>query len=208
MEPLVIGVTGSIGTGKSTFGRELAGDRGKYLDADALAKQLMEPGQPGHEPVVDSFGEGILGPDGSVDHERLGARVFEDHEQLERLESILHPLLRVDLRRRIESGDAPFYVLDAALLLEAGWEDLCDVVLVVTAPEDRVNRRIRSRGLSDEQIEQRRRRQFSQAEKARRADRVVHNDGTEEQLLREARDLRDQILRQESTGKGPGTTRS
>lgn len=196
MEAAVVGVTGSMGSGKSTFARFLAGDTGEHLDADAIANRMLEPGEPGYQPVVEAFGEELLDEAGRIDREALADRVFDDPDRLERLEEILHPLVSDRIVRRLaeDSEDsAPFYVLDVPLLYESGGDALCDWVVVVTAPPEAVKRRLRERAVSSEEIDRRRARQMDEAEKAERADQVVENTGGLDELRQRARELRARI---------------
>lgn len=189
----VIGVTGSIGTGKSTFAEYLTGEEGEHLDADDIAKTLMRPGHDGYEPVVEEFGKKIIDEDGYLRPDKLAEEVFTDEEKLAKLESILHPLVIEKLAEEIESGDSSFYVIEAPLLFESGADDLCDWVVTVSAPESVVNARLKDRPLSDEDIKRRRERQLPQSEKADRADEVIENNGSLEDLEAKARELRNRI---------------
>lgn len=194
MSPPAIGVTGSIGTGKSTFSEFLAEDGGKHLDADTIAKDLMKPGHRGYQPVVDEFGTAITDEEGHIQASALAEDVFSDPERLERLESILHPLVIERLREEISTARHNFYVIDAPLLFEAGVDELCDWTIAVTAPEEDVAERIASRGMSEDDVERRRSRQLSQSEKKKRADEIVENDGSLEELRDRAVAVRRRIL--------------
>lgn len=189
----VVGVTGSIGTGKSTFAEYLTGEDGRHLDADDIAKTLMRPGHEGYEPVVEEFGKKIIDEDGYLRPDKLAEEVFSDEEKLSKLESILHPLVIDKLAEEIESGDSSFYVVEAPLLFESGADELCDWVVTVTAPESVVNSRLKDRPLSDEDIKRRRARQLPQSEKAERADEVIENEGSLEDLKTKAHKLRKRI---------------
>lgn len=193
MSTPVVGVTGTIGTGKSTFARFLTEDEGTCIDADQVAKDLMRPGYPAHEEVVEEFGKEIIDEDGYLQPDKLAEVVFGDEEKLETLESILHPLVIEEMADRIEQADSSFYVLEVPLLFESGSDELCDWVVVVTAPEDRVNERLEERDMDPEDVERRRSRQLSEDEKIRRADEVVENDGSPEELRERARSLARRI---------------
>jgi len=189
-----VGVTGSIGTGKSTFCDFLAKEGGKHLNADNIAKDLMKPGHAGYDPVIDEFGTKITDEKGYVQPNRLAEEVFTDAEKLETLEGILHPLVARRIQRTIGEARHSFYVIDAPLLFEAGMDDICDWVVVVTAPDDVVNKRLKARGMTSEEIKQRRSRQMPEPEKMERADDVIHNDGALDELEQKADDLRSRIL--------------
>lgn len=194
MEAVVIGVTGSMGSGKSTFAGFLAGDTGEHLDADAIANRMLEPGEPGFEPVVEAFGEELLDEEGTIDHAVLADRVFEADERLETLEGIVHPLVSDRIARRLEESDVPFFVLDVPLLYESGADALCDWVVVVTAPPETVVRRLRDQGIPEEEVERRRARQMDETSKVERADQVVENTGGLDELRQRARQLRVRIM--------------
>lgn len=190
----MIGVTGSMGSGKSTFAGFLAGDTGEHLDADAIANRMLEPGEPGFEPVVEAFGEELLDEEGTIDHAVLADRVFEADERLETLEGIVHPLVSDRIARRLEESDVPFFVLDVPLLYESGADALCDWVVVVTAPPETVVRRLRDQGIPEEEVERRRARQMDETSKVERADQVVENTGGLDELRQRARQLRVRIM--------------
>lgn len=189
----VVGVTGSIGTGKSTFAEFLSGEDGQHLDADDIAKDLMRPGHEGYEPVVEEFGKVIIDEDGYLRPDKLAEEVFSNPEKLSKLESILHPLVIDELAEEIEKGESSFYVVEAPLLFESGADDLCDWVVTVTAPEAVVNKRLKERPFSDEDIKRRRDRQLPQSEKAQRADETVENNGSLEDLKQKAHELRKRV---------------
>jgi dephospho-CoA kinase len=131
---LRVGLTGGIGTGKSTVARHFESFGAAVLDADAVAHRLIEPGSPGHQPVIDVFGRTIVRGDGSIDRKALGKIVFADPAQRKRLEAILHPLIQVEedgFVARIGAGGLPrIVVINAALLFEAGtWKNYDRVVV-------------------------------------------------------------------------------
>lgn len=193
MSTPVIGVTGTIGTGKSTFAKLLAGEEGHYLDADDIAKDLMRPGHEGYEPVLEEFGKSIIDEDGYLRPDKLAEEVFSNPEKLSKLESILHPLVLEKLTEEIQETDSSFYVIEAPLLFESGGDELCDWVVTVTAPDEVVTERLKDRPLSDEDIQRRRERQLSQSEKVERADEVIDNTGSLQDLKNEVRALRERI---------------
>jgi dephospho-CoA kinase len=194
MAPPVIGVTGSIGTGKTTFCEFLAEEGGRHLNADRIAKELMAPGHDGYQPVLDEFGTDITDEEGHVQADLLAEEVFSDSEKLDRLEAILHPLVKETVEEIVSEARDRFYVVDAPLLFEAGVDDLCDHTITVTAPRVIVDGRLKERGMTVEDIEQRRERQLSAEQKAQRADVVVENDGSLEELREDARTLRERFV--------------
>ncbi|HZR85040.1 MAG TPA: dephospho-CoA kinase [Candidatus Binatia bacterium] len=179
----VIGLVGGIGSGKSTVAGLLAGLGGAVIDADAIGHGVYRAGTPGFEAVVAAFGPEIVGADGEIDRRRLGAIVFGDEARLRELNGIAHPLIRAEIARRIAAlraeGRSPAVVVEAAILLEAGWRDLVDEVWVVSTGKERVIARIEEqRGLSAPDIEARMARQMADATRRAAADLVIENDGS------------------------------
>jgi len=178
---LVVGLTGSIGTGKSTVAAMLAARGAWVVDADRIGHALQEPGTACHRQIAEAFGAEILEPDGRIDRRRLGARVFADPDARRRLEAIMHPAIWEACERevrRAEAAGAPFSVVDAALILEAGQRHRFDVIVVVAAPEEvQMQRLAAQRGLSEAEVRQRQQSQWSPAVKAAHADVVIDNGG-------------------------------
>ena len=194
----VIGLIGGIGGGKSEVAA-LFKERGAVvIDADAVGHELLnDPAVRGR--IVERFGAKVLsgagrqaGPPPAIDRKALGAIVFADQQARHDLESILHPRMRSSFLDVIERemgagrGTGRFIVLDAAVLLEAGWDDLCDLIVFVDAPHEKRMRRVEEqRGWSREMLEARERAQWPADEKRRRADLVITNDAGVESLQRE-----------------------
>jgi len=191
--PLVIGLTGGIASGKSSVSAHLAGKGVHVIDADRVGHRVIAPDGPAYRPVIEAFGEGIVAADGTIDRARLGAIVFADRARLKELEAISHPRMLALVRKEIAAirgrppaERPPLIVLDAAILFEAGWDVLCDAVwAVVTEPERAIERIMARNGLSREQAEARQAAQLSNAQRIARAQRVIHNDGTLEELYAE-----------------------
>ena len=176
---LRVGLTGGIGAGKSAVARTLAEHGAVVIDADQLAREVVEPGTPGLAQVVVEFGEEILQADGSLDRERLGAIVFSDPERLQRLNAIVHPLVRERTAALIGAAPADAVVVqDIPLLVENGLAPMFALVIVVESPEQlRVERLMRDRGMSAEQVRDRLAAQASDEERRAVADVVIVNDG-------------------------------
>ena len=194
----VIGLTGNIGVGKSTVMDLLAGLGAAGIDADKVAHQVMEPGQPAYEQIVARFGP-LIAPDGGpIDRLRLGQIVFTDPAALADLEAIVHPAVFQVIQRRVAEAGAPVVVIEAIKLLEAGLSrQLCQQVWVVTAPrEQQIQRLMDSRGLSEAEAVLRIDAQPPQADKAAQADVVIDNGGSleaaREQVERAWQMLRNQ----------------
>lgn len=182
--PYIIGLTGNIATGKSSVMRRLEEHGALVIDADKVAHAVMEPGGEAYEAVVEAFGPEILAPDGKIDRKKLGEIVFRNPSELRRLEKIVHPAVRRRIRDIISGARENVVVIEAIKLLDYGLADeLCDEVWVVTAPpQQQALRLMRDRGLSEDEAWLRINAQPPQEEKVRRADVVIHNSGSLEQL--------------------------
>lgn len=178
----IVGLTGGIASGKSTVSRFLAAAGARIIDADALARQVVEPGRPAFQAVVERFGADILKGDGTIDRDRLAAAVFADPAQRAALEGIIHPAVARAMAALLAEIEATapesVVVLDVPLLFEAGMEAGLDLVVVVDAPEAvQLERLMKRSGLSREEALARVRAQITMAEKRRRADVVIDNSG-------------------------------
>jgi len=180
---LRIGLTGGIGSGKSTVSALLAGHGAVVVDADRIAREVVEPGSPGLAAVVEAFGSSVLTPDGALDRPALAAVVFADPEARRRLDALVHPLVRAR-GRELEAAAPPGSVVvhDVPLLVETGQASSYDLVLVVLADvETRVARLVR-RGLTAEDARARIAVQATDEQRRAVADVVLDNSGTPEEL--------------------------
>ena len=184
----VIGITGGIACGKSEVSRRLQ-ERGlPVVDADVVARELAEPGQPLLKELAETFGDGVLQSDGSLDRKRLGSLVFADRDLLEQLNALMHPAIWKECLRRLgELRDRhPAAVLVVPLLYEHGGEAFADTVWVVACSEEMQLQRLRERDrLTEEQAKARLRAQMPIAKKIELADHVIPNEGTLADLERE-----------------------
>lgn len=173
----VIGLTGGIGTGKSTVSLMLQELGARLLDADKVGHEALLPDGPAYKEVVATFGADILNADGTVERPKLGALVFNDVSALGKLNAIMHPRMARMMRNRLDQWRAegtPVAVLEAAILFEAGWTDLVDQIWVTSAPEDViVERLMRRNNWTAEHARARLASQMPLAEKAARADVVI-----------------------------------
>ena len=188
----VIGLTGGIGSGKSTVAAMLGELGAVVIDADKVGHEVYLPGTDGFRRVVEAFGAAIVAPDGTIDRRRLGARVFGDPAELARLNRVVHPLIGEEIRRRMqaalaEGGGRPI-VVEAAIMLEAGWRFFDRIWVVVVRRDVAVARVMASRGLSRAEVEQRIDAQMSNAERQGLADLVIRNDGSLDELRRQVED--------------------
>jgi dephospho-CoA kinase len=177
---LRIGLTGGIGSGKSEVSRRLAAHGALVIDADVLAREVVEPGTPGLAEVVEAFGTGVLADDGSLDRATLGAQVFGDDAGRRRLEAIIHPRVRARAAE-IEAAAGPDAVVvhDIPLLVETGQSDAFDGVIVVDVPiEVQLERLVGGRGMSEAEARSRIAAQASREQRAGAADWIVDNTGS------------------------------
>ena len=186
---LVIGLTGGIGTGKSEASRILGVLGAVVIDADRVGHEAYTPHTPAWQEVVAAFGEAVLQADGSIDRKKLGAIVFNDPGARVRLNTIMHPRMYDMIKAKIgdaQRAGAEVVVVEAALLIEAGWTSLVDEVWVVHSPEELAVQRVRSRNnLPEEEIRRRIRSQLPFEERAKHAQVIIDNVGTIEALRQE-----------------------
>ncbi|MEU0911569.1 dephospho-CoA kinase [Streptomyces althioticus] len=194
---LTVGLTGGIGAGKSEVSRLLVERGAVLIDADRIARQVVEPGTPGLAAVVDAFGEEILAEDGSLDRPRLGALVFNDPEKLATLNSIVHPLVGARSRELEEAAPEDAVVVhDVPLLTENGLAPLYDVVIVVDAsPETQLDRLTRLRGMSEEDARARMAAQATREQRRAVADVVIDNDVPLDALERRVEEVWADLVR-------------
>jgi dephospho-CoA kinase len=196
---LLVGLTGGIATGKSTVTAMLASPSVRVADADALAREVVEPGTAAHARIVAEFGRDVLQPDGRIDRARLGEIVFADTNKRKRLEAITHPAIRArfeqvlaDQERR---GFEGILIWDAALLVESGGHNKMDKVVVVTTDPATQLRRLMARDGSTEEVARARTKsQMPLAVKARVADYVIDNSGTREETATRVREVYRALL--------------
>jgi dephospho-CoA kinase len=187
---LLVGLTGGIGSGKSTVASMLAARGAVVVDADDLARRAVETGTPGFERVRETFGDAVLRPDGLLDREALAAVVFRDPEARRKLEAIVHPeVARLFMEERERHAEASVLVYAVPLLVENNLQGMFDVVVVVTAaPETRLAR-LEQRGLQAAAARDRMAAQLPDEERERVADVVIRNDGSMEDLERRVDEL-------------------
>jgi dephospho-CoA kinase len=187
---LVVGLTGGIGAGKSTFAALLAERGAQVVDADWLGRVALEPGQPAWHAVVDQFGDKVLSAGSmDIDRTRLADIVFGNKERLAALNAIVHPVIFRAVADELEMlrGTDEIVVLDAALIIETGLADALDVLVVVTSTRDtRRSRLVKDRSMSHEQVDARMASQNDPKELESEADVIVTNDGSLEDLAGEA----------------------
>ena len=200
------GLTGGIGSGKSTVARALGGLGAVLLDADQIVRDIMGPGGKGTVKVRESFGEAYIAPDGSLNRKALAALVFADQASRKRLESLVHPLV-ISLRRdrlaaiRSKEGEDTVVVSEASLIFEAGTRDEFDCVILVVAPVEVRRRRLLAAGWAPGEIDGRMASQWPDSAKVPLADWVVDNGGPAEETLRQVGTLWP-ILKERARARG------
>jgi dephospho-CoA kinase len=191
-----VGLTGGVASGKSTVAALLEELDAVIIDADELAREVVEPGSPGLAAVTDAFGPDVLADDGSLDRPALGAVVFADEVARRRLEKILHPLIRARAAE-IEASAPPgtLVVHDIPLLVETGQGDAFDAVLVVDVPvETQVERMVTQRGWTREDAEARVAAQASREQRLAAATYVIDNTGTRDDLRERVTEVVDLLV--------------
>ena len=181
-----VGLTGGIGSGKSAVSRLLREHGAVVVDADLVAREVVDVGSPGLAAVVEAFGPEVLRADGSLDRPALGRRVFSDPESLARLNAITHPRIAERTRalfRQAAESDADVLVHDVALLVENGLTGSYDAIVVVAAtPETQLDRLVRLRGMAEDEARARIASQLPLEDKLAVATHVIRNDGPLEEL--------------------------
>jgi dephospho-CoA kinase len=200
----VLGLTGNIGSGKSSVGEILRQLGCPVVDADREAHRTYKAGSVTWQEIVAAFGSDIVAPDGEIDRQALGSRVFKEPEALARLNAIVHPATRERVERRLTEFNHDGYAwatIEATLLIESGWTDMVTQLWVVAAPVDLVVARlVVSRDLSEADIRSRIAAQMPAKEKMLLADEILYNDGNLEDLRRRVEQLWSKLAGEHSPG--------
>ncbi len=171
----IIGITGGLATGKTTVADMFVQKGAVKIDADRIAHGLLKEDQKIRDKVIDAFGEGIL-TGGKIDRKKLANIVFKDKDKLKKLTNILHPRIIENIKERIEKEGDKIIVIDAPLLMEAGLEEMMDVIIVVKAERHTQIKRAVNRGISEEEAEAIIKNQMPLSEKIKKADYVIDNE--------------------------------
>jgi dephospho-CoA kinase len=191
-----VGLTGGLGAGKSTVAGLLAQHGAIVIDADAIAREVVRAGTPGFAAVVERFGPDIVGADGELDRARLAKIVFADETARNDLNGIVHPLVgRRSAEIMADTPDGAIVVYDVPLLAEGGLAEGFDVVVVVEAELATRLRRLDERGLAEADARARIAAQATDEQRRAIADEIVHNDGTQQELADQIRDLWPRLRR-------------
>ncbi|MFE1955483.1 dephospho-CoA kinase [Streptomyces sp. NPDC059524] len=196
-----VGLTGGIGAGKSEVSRLLVERGAVLIDADRIAREVVEPGTPGLAAVVEAFGEEVLAPDGTLDRPALGAIVFADADRLAVLNKIVHPLVGArSAELEAAAGTDAVVVHDVPLLTENGLAPFYDLVIVVDAsPETQLDRLTRLRGMTEDDARARMAAQATREQRREIADLVIDNDGPRERLVEQVDTVWAELVRRAHT---------
>ncbi|MFC4007486.1 dephospho-CoA kinase [Nonomuraea purpurea] len=199
---LMIGLTGGIGSGKSEVSRRLAAKGAVVIDADKIAREVVEPGTVGLARVTAVFGDGVLRADGSLDREKLGSVVFADSEKLAALNAIVHPLVGERVAElRSQAADDAIVVYDVPLLAENNLASMYDAVIVVDAADEvRIRRLAEHRGMAESDAKARIAAQASREDRLAVADIVVPNEGSLDELDERVAEVWDDLLSRSARG--------
>ena len=184
---LLIGLTGGIGAGKSSVSAGLAERGAAVIDADAIVKELQQPGTVVFDEMVERFGPGIVAEDGGLDRAAVAEVVFTDKQALADLSMIVHPRVHEEIERRLTELAATdrVVILDVPLLVESGRDDMAAMIVVDLDPDVAVQRLVEHRGFSEEDARNRIAKQASRAERLEKADLVIDNHGDPDDLAAE-----------------------
>lgn len=190
----VIGLTGGVGSGKSTIGNLMVEKFGITLVvSDEIGHLCMEPGQEAYKKIIEIFGENILDAEQKIDRKKLGTVVFGNEENLKILNAIIHPAVRNYVEKKIaeaEEKQEQYFVLESAILLQAGFGDICDEIWYVQVSEQTRRERLKaSRGYSDEKIDSILKSQWSDAQFLEKADKTIWNEGELSRVVRQIEEL-------------------
>lgn len=194
---LKVGLTGGIGSGKSEVSARLAERGALVIDADKIAREVVEPGTPGLAAVVAEFGDDVLLPSGALDREKVGRIVFADADRLAALNAIVHPLVGDRMQELMDAAPGGAVVVyDVPLLAENGLAPMYDEVVVVDAPEDvQLDRLVARRGMTEEDARARMANQASRADRRAVATHVIDNSGTLDDLKTQVDALWESLTR-------------
>lgn len=187
---LIIGLTGGIGSGKTTVCRLFAEFGVPIIDTDIIAREIVEPGEPALSALAELFGKEVLHSDGSLDRSALRKQVFDDENKRVQLERLLHPLIRKRMHMQISHLTAPYVIIAIPLLLEKAWQNEVDRILVVDTTEAlQLSRTMARDGLDAQTVQGIIHTQASRQQRIAAADDIIHNDSDQGELKRQVRAL-------------------
>ncbi len=180
-----VGLTGIFGSGKSTVAEMFRELGAKVIDADQLAREALEPGNPPYETLVSQWGWDFLDDQGEVDRKKVADRIFSDSAKRRELESWIHPYVFERMEEEKKQGPESVAVFNVPLLFESGWDRQCDWTITVHASSAKIETRLKARGISPEEIRRRTAVQIPIEEKMKRSNFIVHNDSPLEEVRKE-----------------------
>lgn len=193
---LVVGLTGGIGSGKSTVANYFADLKIPVIDTDVIARELVEPGQTALNEIVDTFGREVLTESGKLDRKHLADITFNNSQKLKQLEAILHPKIREEMLARLTSLNAPYAIVVIPLLLETGQQNLVDRILVVDCAENSQIERVQERDQRTvQQIQAIIKKQTDRKEKLKAADDIITNTGSTQDLMEQVAQIHEKYLK-------------
>jgi dephospho-CoA kinase len=180
---VVIGLTGNIASGKSTVTKHLIKKGFYVIDADIISREVVARGTEGLKRIIESFGEGVISVDGTLNRKELGSIVFSDKRKLEKLNRVLHPIIRRRIIRTIEKAQERVVFIDAALIFELELDKLLDMVWMVKIRDEiQLERLMKRDGSSKREALDRIQSQVNQDEKVKKSDIIIYNDDTKDTL--------------------------
>ena len=192
---LIIGLTGGIGSGKSVASDKFASLGITVVDADVASRTVVEPGMPALKEIESHFGSEIIGEDGKLDRAKLREVIASDAEKRKWLESILHPRIGDQIAKEISESTSPYTLFVAPLLLETNSQDMCERVVVVDVPKEvQVERTVKRDEVSTDQVEQIVSAQMEREKRLEKADDLLLNIGTIEELEKKVEELHEKYL--------------
>lgn len=200
MSKFVVGLTGGIGSGKTTVANLFAAEGISLVDADIVAREVVAPGSTGLEAIVTHFGIEILTPEGELDRAKLRQRIFSHPEEREWLNQLLHPMIRQEMLAQVEKATSAYVIMVVPLLFENGLDRLVNRTLVVDiSPELQINRTVKRDNVDASQVNNIISSQCSRSEKLARADDIIDNQGEISTLKREVLALHQRYLQLSGT---------
>ncbi|WP_338788953.1 dephospho-CoA kinase [Metabacillus sp. FJAT-53654] len=200
---VVIGLTGGIASGKSTVSDMLRKQGIRVIDADQIAREVVEIGKPAYEQIVKTFGQDILHEDKTINREKLGTLIFSEENKRQQLNKIVHPAVRKEMLKQTEeekAHQAKIVVLDIPLLFESKLTYMVDEIIVVYVDEETQLKRLMKRNsYSEEEAKIRIGSQFPLKEKAELADEIIHNQGSIEETRAQVHELISKLIGNEET---------
>ncbi len=195
MAPLIIGLTGGIGSGKSTICQQFISLGVPVINTDLIAREVVKTGQPALQALQNHFGTVILNTDGSLNRTELRKIIFNDLQQKNFVEKLLHPLIMRQLQLQLADITAPYVIIEIPLLIEAGWQSQVDQILVVDLPEELQIERLKMRSeLDKKSLKQIINSQISRSERVKHADQLIDNSGNPGEISQQVSELHQRYL--------------